>query len=158
MTKEEKTLYHKNRRILEKYAKDFCDSVRSNKELPFELTDLLTIEYPKMHFYSLEGIIKKHENNNYLENISEELNGNYIIEGLYDDGQIEIYGLLKYDLEKLKENVRHECLHFLLDKSGLPYDDTNEIFLILAMYFNATPYGILKNPEFKEKIDLLINN
>lgn len=72
-------------------------------------------------------------------------NDGQIIEGYYNNktNDIELFGVTRISAESLKENIRHECLHYLLHKAGLPYTDNDNLFLLLALSYNAKPYKLL---------------
>ena len=137
LSKEEKSIFYKKCRILKKYAANFCDTVRN--EFNDTLNIKLTLDYPVCCFVSymrqLEG---------------EELTGNY-----YED-RIIISDILGTDIEELKRIVKHECLHFLLAKSGYPYGDFDEMFLMAALHYDANPYGLYKNNKLREELAIFL--
>lgn len=122
---------------LKRYARDFCRQVKTDfpKYITTEKQPLLRC-YVKKAFTTSEIV-----NDQFMEKTE---NGHTIIDGFArNDGIIELYDIVNAETEALKRTLRHECLHFLLRESGLPYDDDNEIFLVFAIAYNANPYGML---------------
>lgn len=125
-------IYEKRRQKLKKYAYSFCDTIR--QELP-KLQ--ITKEHPTILFYRRpysvfsdipgSGIAEKTEN------------GGTLIDGFYCDGRIEIYNTARERPEELRRTIRHECLHFLLDRSGHPWKDADNLFILLALEYDARP-------------------
>ena len=81
------------------------------------------------------------------------------INGFYSckDKVIEIYAINERTTEELKETARHECLHFILHDAGLSFDDEDTTFLMLAIKYNAFPYGLIKRAGIREALDKLSN-
>ena len=133
-------LYKKRCRKLKKYAREFCDTVRRDfSRLP------LTKDYPAIIFYRQLTCAPAETPG--LEIAERTGDGRPIIDGYYSGGVVEVYGVTKREPAELREIMRHECLHFLLEKSGLPYKDDDDIFLLLAIKYSARPYMIAMNPE-----------
>lgn len=133
-------LTRKRAKKLRKYAKDFCDAVKS--DFP-ELS--LTAKKPLLRLYRRTGyasIAIKDELSPLFEKAK---GGQYVIYGNYDEekGVIGLFNILKEKPDELKRTIRHECLHFLLKESGLPYEDSDKLFLIMAIMYDASPYMLL---------------
>ncbi len=136
-------LYNKRCRSLKKYMRDFCDMVKG------EFSEHITVkDYPKIKFYRDEFCIPAEWVPEEAREIIQKTNeGRLIVDGHYENGVIEIYGITKRKPEELRRAARHECLHFLLEKSGLPFGDDEEVFLRFAIVYNANPY---LSPEILE--------
>lgn len=123
---------------LKKYGLDFCNKVRADfPQIPF------TEKNPQIKCFKEMCITS----DNKLQGIAEQTKtGHYLIDGQHIEkrGEIHIFNIIKEKPAELKTTVRHECLHFLLYEAGLPYDDEADLFLALAIYYNARPYGLLK--------------
>lgn len=131
-------LYKKRRQNLKKYAREFINMVRQDfPKIP------ITSDTPTLKFYRFSVCVPASTPG--LEYAEKTAEGKPIINGQYYNGIIEIYGITERKPAELRETVRHECIHFLLDKSGLPYKDTDELFMLLAIFYNAQPAGILEN-------------
>ena len=74
-----------------------------------------------------------------------------LIAGCYSDAAIvEIYGYTRQFPEELRQIVKHEILHAVLRQLNLPYKDDDDIFLLLAIRYNANPYKLLDYIEQTE--------
>lgn len=139
-------LFRKRSQKLKRYAIRFCDQVRN--DFPRKLW---TTDNPVIKFYRLPGAA----NSKLLFGIGERNNkGLFIIEGFYNDErkEVEIYNTTKEKTDNLRRTIRHECIHFLLNKSGLPYKDSDDLFLLLAFMYDAKPYGLLKREDLLNQI------
>lgn len=133
-------LYKQRCRKLKKYAREFCDTVRQDfSKMP------LTKDYPAIIFYRQQFCAAAEIPG--AEIADKTGDGLPVVDGYYCGGVVEVYGVTKENPDELRRTVRHECLHFLLDKSGLPSKDDDDIFLLLAIKYNARPYMIAMNPE-----------
>lgn len=56
---------------------------------------------------------------------------------------IEIYGSTRQSPAGLRRTIRHEMLHAILKQNGLPSGDSDDLFLVLTIHYNANPWGIL---------------
>lgn len=124
----------KRTKNLKKYAVAFCEQVRSDfPSLPLTSKRPIVCCFPYKCF-----------TNATFGGLEETEDGKCIIDGYYNDkeGIIEIYDIFYEDKEALKKTIRHECLHFLLHQSGLDYKDTDKVFLLFAINYNARPYGL----------------
>lgn len=140
-------LKNKRKKKYTKYARTFCDRVRND----FEILQRMQVRYPKMKFYTKKGLTKDIDFS-YCDPFKK---GDYTeISGFYDTEKdcIEIYNFTREKPEELKKTIRHECLHFILASCGLPYSDNDELFITLAIIYNARPYALLK-PENKYILD-----
>ena len=138
-------LYKKRCRKIERYARRFCDKVRSDFTAA---GGHLTADYPRIRVHRRFGVVPAEIKG--LEAAEKTISGDSIINGLYFNGHIELFGITKSKPEILKRTIRHECLHFLLEKSGLPCKDGDDIFIALAILYNANPYRLHRNPEVRE--------
>ena len=135
---------------IKKYSKQFCDQVR--QDFP-QLMTLSKTKYPTIKCFTLWG---RGEKKDYLKEDVNNLDGETMkINGFYNckNKTVEIYAINKRTSEELKETTRHECLHFILHDAGLSFNDENDVFLLLAIKYNAFPYGLLKRTDIKEMID-----
>lgn len=128
---------------LKKYALDFCDMVFNdhfkNRLIPFNN------RIPKIIFYQEMGAIPSEKFPEGIRNVSVETPERLTeIAGEYYNNTVYIYGFSKRSLEEVKETIRHECLHFLLMGNGLPGKDEDELFLLLATEYDATPYYLIE--------------
>lgn len=143
-------LRNKRRRKYTEYARTFCDRVRND----FELLQRMQARYPKMKFYTEKGLAKDID----FSYCNPFKKGDYTeISGFFCDTEkdcIEIYNFTREKPEYLKKTIRHECLHFILANCGLPYSDDEELFILLAIKYNANPYTLLK-PENKYILDMI---
>lgn len=115
-------LTRKRTQKIKRYAKEFCKQVYR--------------DYGNLGIVDATPVIKCYRG------IYETYDGTQIDGALiHSTGIVEIYNITKERPEALKQTVRHECLHFLLRKSNLPFEDDTEIFCILALNYNAFPYG-----------------
>ena len=134
-----------------RYAKEFCDYVRE---------DLIAKDPRMKYFITLQNPIVKcfvckacTDIDNFSQGVppGAELapNGKPIIDGEYvaEESAIYIYDVFECDPEELRRTIRHECIHFLLNKSGLPYKDTDKVFLNMATIYDARPYGLLYDQD-----------
>ena len=131
-------LYKKRCLKLKKYADQFCDTV--GRDFP----RLKAGNYPTVNCFRHPGTVPG--NDARVKMAERTPDGRALIGGHYNNGIIDIYGITG-NLEELKTTVRHECLHWLLDNKGYPYDDSDAIFLLLAILYDANPYGILEYIE-----------
>ncbi|MDF2906044.1 MAG: hypothetical protein K0R34_1365 [Herbinix sp.] len=76
-----------------------------------------------------------------------------ITTGNYAKNCIRIYGLDERDLDDLKQTVRHELIHYILDLLKLNNNDDSAIFWILAEHYDAHPYKELKKEEEQDIYD-----
>lgn len=133
-------IYEKRCKKLRKYAREFCDTVnRDFKRLAVPGC------YPGIKFYRGFLIFSKEAIGAEIAETTEA--GEPLAAGRYYNGCIEIFGITRVSMEELKSVVRHECLHYLLDRKGLPYKDKDNLFILLAIKYNARPTGILADPE-----------
>ena len=133
-------LYKKRCRKIKKYIREFCDTVRRDfPQIP------ITGNSPVVKLY--RHCVCVPTDTQGLEFAEKTAEGRPIINGQYYNGIIEIYGITERKPAELRETARHECIHFLLDKSGLPYKDSDDLFTLLAIAYNAQPTEVLKNPE-----------
>ncbi len=129
-------LYKKRCLKLKKYADQFCDTVRRD----FPQLKTATANYPTVNCFRHPGTVP---GNDARAKMAERTpDGRALIGGHYNNGIIDIYGITG-NLEELKTTVRHECIHWLLDNKGYPYDDSEPLFLLFAIRYNANPYRIL---------------
>ena len=138
---------------LKQYAKIFCDEVR---QLSPEVKEKLTRKNPIVKCYKEKGLggpVSDYPDSvGGLEEIIETHNGRLVIDGYFDKetGSIEIYNIFGEPLDYIKTIIRHECIHFILYESGLPWKDNDEMFTEMARYFNANPYR-----DYTEFVDIL---
>ena len=139
-----------------RYAKEFCDYVRED----------LIAKYPRMkYFITLQNPIVKcfvskacTDIDNFPQGVPPDAelapNGKPIIDGEYvaEESAIYIYDVFECDPEELRRTIRHECIHFLLNQSGFPWNDTDEMFLCLAIAYDARPYGLLYDQDKDNEI------
>lgn len=129
-------IYRKRTQKLKRYAIDFCDRVRRD----FSAVNITT-ENPLIKFYRYGAFTKCATPE--LEFAEKTPGGDPIISGYYCNGIIEIYDVTTETPAELKRTIRHECLHFLLDKSGLPNNDSDEVFINFAVIYDARPVALL---------------
>ena len=143
-------LYKKRYKKIKRYAREFCDTLR-NSEILLTKGINLTDKCPTVKIYRQFGYTADFSD---LFDFGEKTkDGELIIDGFYKDGVIEIYGITKSSAETLKAVVRHECLHFMLHKSDLPYEDDDNLFNLLAFIYDASPTALIKNwPAIRERL------
>lgn len=62
----------------------------------------------------------------------------FIAGGTYNDGaDIEIFGYTAKKPVKLREAVRHEMLHSMLNQCGYPSGDDDELFIKMTLIYDA---------------------
>lgn len=133
------------------YVKHFCNDVYT------DFPEFKNKVFPKVRLYR-EYSYTTIDNNSPLKGMEDltkpvpNIENSAIIEGFFDreNEVIEIYGITKETLDALRHTVRHECLHFILYKNGLPYKDEDSLFLTMAIKYNANPYQLLKDHSFRE--------
>ena len=92
-----------------------------------------------------------------LEGIGDKKEHSYLVDGIFEDkkNQIHIFGVARYDIGLLKQTIRHETLHGFLFNTGKEWGDESTLFLLLAIKYNAKPYGFLINRrEARDNADL----
>lgn len=133
---------------LKRYALQFCEQVRADfPQIP------LTSKNPTVKCFRAIGCTS--DAVQLLQGIAEQRdNGDFIIDGFHDQqgGVIDIFNIIKETPAELKRTVRHECIHFLLYESGLPCEDDANIFIALALNYDARPYGLLKRQDLLESL------
>ena len=136
---------NKRTKMIKNYAKMFCDTVQN------ECKYITTRAYPKVKCFSFQAVTS-YDFGLELDDLIERHEDKEIIGGIFDKkGEaIEIYNIFREKPEELRRLVRHECLHFLLYKSGEPWDDDSNLFLLLAYYYDANPWALY--PEILKKI------
>lgn len=135
-------LKRKRAKAYKKYALAFIDRVRAD----YPIIGELSADYPKIELYTEQGLTLCKEKNEELQNIAQKSPHGYaLISGEYDkeNQTVILYHYTREKPEANKRTLRHECLHFILNAAGLPYNDEEPLFLLLAMEYNAQPYGIL---------------
>lgn len=116
-------------KYLNRYAQSFCDKVRMDFS-KYKLTK----NNPHVICYKEKGISPD----------------GIIIDGEYADGKIYIYDCFGQVPLELKRTIKHEALHFILNQSGLPDKDDDDIFLLFAIKYNARPYALFNIPELQK--------
>lgn len=146
-------LYKKRTAKLKSYAKAFCDKVCQDLE-PFGY--LITTEYPKIIFYRqrCEIVIAPGSTmfDNYGDDFKRSPKGNLFAAGYFDceNDTIKVFNVTGERPENLKTTIRHECLHFLLFKSGMPSNDDDAMFLALTILYDAEPQLYPDEKKFRE--------
>lgn len=152
-------IYKKRCQKLKRYARQFCDTVRQDFKDARQTRVKITSDNPALRFYRERGcVILSNEKIKELDLTGLELankraTGEILIDGCYNDGIIEVYNVTKENPKYLKRTIRHECLHFLLDKSGLPFNDNDNLFIMLAYLYEANPVELLKRPDLMSEIN-----
>lgn len=132
-------------RRLTRYIELFCDRVRKDLQKPY-----ITTKTPKVKCYAEMGV-----SDDAPTNIGERTDdGRRLIDAEYvkETGEIIFYNCLTPD-PYIKNRARHEALHFILGESGLPYADNDDIFLLLAIRYDALSYEILERPDLIELLE-----
>lgn len=143
-------LTRKRKKKLKLYAKNFCNQVFYEYGEKLKLTN----GRPNIKFYTCKCCVEKKdinlefindvENKGILDFNKTKDNEYYFLDGLFrhKEKKIEIYNIFKEKPAKLRQTIRHECLHFLLYESGHPYEDDSPLFILLALKYNADPYAL----------------
>lgn len=129
--------------ILKRYIYSFCDTVRA------EHKQLTPGKYPAVAFYRAAAYTDDLPEHIAAADVDKAPNGKPLISGYYAAGKIEIYGLDLDKLKYLKQTARHETLHYLLDADGLDYKDTDDLFILLAIKYDARPNAELSDELYK---------
>lgn len=135
-----------------RYAKEFCDYVREDLiAKDSRMKYLITLQNPVVKCFVSKACI---DSDNIPPGAELAPNGKPIIDGEYvaEESAIYIYDVFECDPEELRRTIRHECIHFLLDQSGFPSNDTDEMFLCLATIYDARPYGLLYDKDTYNEI------
>lgn len=129
--------------ILKRYIVSFCDDVRA------EYSQLNGSRRPEVTLHKQEGRTAQPIPGADLADKAPD--GQTIVSGYYENGKIEIFGVARDSLAYLKQTARHETIHFLLDAAGLDYRDTDDLFILLAIKYDARPAADLSD-DFYIKI------
>ena len=135
-----------------RYANEFCDYVREDLiAVDPRMKHLITSQNPAVKCFVFNACT---DVDDIPQGVKLTPSGKFIVDGEYvaEESAIYIYNVFKCDPKELKRTVRHECIHFLLNKSGLPYKDTDEAFLCLAASYDARPYGLLYDKDTYNEI------
>lgn len=140
---------------LNDYARRFLDTVRHDHEIAH-----FTDQNPEIICYREDAILSSDSTGyKFARKVSQKTAENEPLISAFYDGEehIEIYRATLRTIEELYEAVRHECLHFILEKSGYDSEDTSDFFLLLAIAYDACPYGLLDESQafFFERMDKL---
>ncbi len=60
---------------------------------------------------------------------------------------INIYNVADEEIDKLKQNIRHELIHYALRVSGLKSADNSAVFHVLCNQYDANPYMEMAEDE-----------
>lgn len=130
--------------VLKMYAKRFCRTVKREQS-----RFITTSKNPTIKFYTQKCFASINDFEDYNTNILEVDNEKVLIDGFFceADSTIEIYNVLSEKTAALKRTIRHECLHFLLRESGQQWSDTDKLFIILSVAYDANPYGLFNRKK-----------
>lgn len=129
--------------ILKRYIFNFCDEVRA------EYKQLNGSQRPEVVLYKEEARTAQPIPGADIADKAPD--GKTIVSGYYENGKIEIFGVDRDNLAYLKQTARHETIHFLLDAAGLDYKDTDSLFLLMAIKYDARPAADLSD-DFYNKL------
>lgn len=143
--------YRKRTQKLKRYARAFCDQIRKDYPRIDRALQLKGIKRPVVRCYRF-GVSTKGT----FKNAVYTAEGHMLINGYYNETnkEIEIFHVTKEKPEELRCTVRHECIHFILESCGLPFRDWDDLFLVLALKYDARPYELFgRREDLRELID-----
>ena len=139
-------LEKKRKRAIKKYAAGFMRMVKEDARGALDGAKMPRIHYKKAipvmiqgtgEIYALPNDAKSKRS---IIQAAKKQPGQivFIAGGTYNDGaDIEIFGYTAKKPAKLREAIRHEMLHAMLNQCGYPCKDDDELFIKMTLVYNA---------------------